>query len=516
MRNNAFITFLGMRYRNQFGISKVLGGRLSETGAHRITAVGYVLLFLFVMFYFIGLPIQMQYTGTLQGVHQYVVGLLFWGFSIWTFLSGIDILFLNFDREYMLTLPLKHWQARMALIVYHYVIQECIAWFVFISFHISLYVIHPIPLVNLFHMSIYIIALPILSMCLSSVSVLSVRLLFRNRKKKYRGLQLLLSFLLLFSPLIYYFSKSGVLHPIDGMIQASLLRYSLVDTLEKGQWTILLYFSLVSFVCTILGSWIILNSYDKIVDLSIQNTYNQSTAYRLSTATPYRMLLKNEVKRYLTSLTYMANTLLLPILLLVLSFLFIFTSIGNDISFLLWKDSIVLSREAQYVIAFLGCLTLAPTTTAAFSIEGKTLWILQTFPISIWDVSKVKLSLNLLIFLPGSILSWVSCFYFQCSYIEVFQFIILLQSTLLFSTLIGLFLNFSFPKYDFGNEHEVVKQGLPVLLMSCISMMFLTLTSLLLIGTKFIYTGWILIIAEVGGCLYIRYQMKKKRYYIDE
>lgn len=121
-------------------------------------------------------------------------------------------------------------------------------------------------------------------------------------------------------------------------------------------------------------------------------------------------------------------------------------------------------------IAPLLCISLAyilsmnTVSAPSISLEGKTLWILRSLPVSAKDILKAKINLHLVICLPFSVISSALCTLAVMPTPSMTVLIFVFPAaTILFCALFGLIMNLKFPKFDWINETVPVKQGISVL-----------------------------------------------------
>ena len=117
--------------------------------------------------------------------------------------------------------------------------------------------------------------------------------------------------------------------------------------------------------------------------------------------------------------------------------------------------------SARFMVAIF--LTMSCTTSVSLSLEGKNLWILLSLPVSWKTILKSKMAFNMVFLLPAAFICTV-CFgiTLQLDALSFLLFFAALVSVISFSTVIGMFFNVCFQKYQWENEVEVVKQGMSV------------------------------------------------------
>lgn len=481
--NNKIFKILRIRFINQFGIAKLKDSDLSIKSHARITFVGYLVAFVLVLGYFLSLPMAMKYENMIEFTNPYVIGLLFWIITIWTCLSGIGNLIIGNDHDFIFTLPLKEYESKLFVLLYQYLIQTTITLIVLLGVQIALMIVHPFPLINILIILMIGIFIPIISLILNVTVFILVSFFLYKIHLKSIFLKTLLIFSMIIAPLIICYMKAGLENPKLGIIRSSILRYSLLKNINIEQCTILALALVLIISLLILFIQIVVKKYEAILFL-IANSNSNNKKTSLGVKSQFRSLFKNEVDRYLSSFTYVTNTILMPVLLIIigiLSFIPHFKLIGN-LSFNNFGIDINLSKESIYYILFTICISLTTSTSCSFSMEGDKVWIKQSLPISILKMSECKLLLNILLFLPGLIIAILRCII--SSKIAVINMIILIISlvmNLLFISSVGLFLNLKFPNYEWSNEMEVVKQSLSTIITAVISMFLISVTAMIFV-----------------------------------
>lgn len=187
-------------------------------------------------------------------------------------------------------------------------------------------------------------------------------------------------------------------------------------------------------------------------------------------------LLHKELRRFTGSANYMLNCGLGIILMPVSAVL------------LWWKADTVrlfvpLVPDELLALAAIGAVCLMTSmndiTAPSVSLEGKNIWILQSFPVSGRDILKAKLKLQLLLTLipaiaPVVVVEWLLL-------PKLFWMIEIPVITALYvflMALIGLFCNLKMPNLHWSNEVIPIKQSMPTM-----------------IG---LFGGWMIILAMAG------------------
>lgn len=169
-----------------------------------------------------------------------------------------------------------------------------------------------------------------------------------------------------------------------------------------------------------------------------------------------------EWKRMLSSAPYLLNIGVGMLLSVVVSVVCL--TVGR--SMLMENEKVFkIILECRYSAPFMVAifLTMSCTTSVSLSLEGKNLWILLSLPVSWKTILKSKMAFNMVFLLPAAFICTV-CFgiTLQLDALSFLLFFAALVSVISFSTVIGMFFNVCFQKYQWENEVEVVKQGMSV------------------------------------------------------
>lgn len=178
----------------------------------------------------------------------------------------------------------------------------------------------------------------------------------------------------------------------------------------------------------------------------------------------FKALLHKEIQRFIKNFMYVFNTAFGMILLVGGSVYLMF--VHNDIV-AFFTDAMSASTEISAFISqmlILGIVMLGQmtcTTACSISLEGKSMWITKTLPVSVTQIFWSKMLVNILLIMIPSTISLILLgitFQFQIPYF-LLGFVFIVVSSL-FISMLGLILNLAFPKLEFENEQEVIKQSM--------------------------------------------------------
>lgn len=210
-------------------------------------------------------------------------------------------------------------------------------------------------------------------------------------------------------------------------------------------------------------------------------------------------LLKKELTNYLTTPVYVSNTIIGPVMLIILSI--VLSSMG--LKGIEQNLNLVLDSEGVcglVILVSLFSLSTAIISCSTISLEGKNFWILKSTPINEKIVLASKCLLQIVVTLPAIIISGiVSSIAFKFSALEcALCFLLPCVFTLLLSCL-GVLVNLIFPKLEFTEETQVVKQSVASLL-TMFGGMVLALVPLVL----FLWASKdIMLVGLISACIYL-------------
>ena len=111
------------------------------------------------------------------------------------------------------------------------------------------------------------------------------------------------------------------------------------------------------------------------------------------------------------------------------------------------------------------CAAMNFVSAPAISVEAKTIWILQTIPVKTKDVLMSKVFLHCVVTAPFALIgSVIGAVVIKPGALHMFILFALPLVVTLFCGLLGIVLNLQFPKFNWTNEVQAVKQGASPLL----------------------------------------------------
>lgn len=191
---------------------------------------------------------------------------------------------------------------------------------------------------------------------------------------------------------------------------------------------------------------------------------SKPTVSKLKTTSDMVALYKRELRRYFSSPSYVLNTSLFAVGLILFSFSTLFLSPAQLELFLdIPNFSVWISKFSPLVVSFFVVFTC--TTAASFSLEGQNIWLLKILPIGASKVYISKILVNLSVTIPSLIIAnTIFMFKLRLDFVDGLFLFVTPTIFTIFSSILGLLFNLRFPNYDWKREIVVIKQSAAVIL----------------------------------------------------
>lgn len=172
-------------------------------------------------------------------------------------------------------------------------------------------------------------------------------------------------------------------------------------------------------------------------------------------------LCRREFRRYFSSGVYVSNTIIGPILAVVLSAALCFTGVDRITGML------PIPLDIPGLVPFLisGVLCMMTPASVSVSMEGKNLWIARSLPLRTKDLLDAKILMNLLLMAPFYLVSELFLILGLKPGIWELVWLVTIPAVVMgFSCVYGVAVNLRLPVLDWENEAVVVKQSAAAML----------------------------------------------------
>lgn len=224
-------------------------------------------------------------------------------------------------------------------------------------------------------------------------------------------------------------------------------------------------------------SKIYFNINSDVKKVKIGKKHNKRLVIKSSSQT--KSLIKKELNTFFQTPVFIVNAGFgtLIFLIVIVAIIVKFDSVSST-----FIDLNIMTRLPLYAVIILAMGSFTTSITSSMvSLEGRNYYLLKSLPVSARKVLMAKVFASMLLTVPfftlGDILLFVR---FKIQLISIILILLLTISMPLISHFIGLIMNLKFPKLEFENAAEVVKQSISSLVSVMIGFVLFTLTALLL------------------------------------
>lgn len=472
---NKFFSLLKVILKDDFSLFKINTEKTSNRNK-----ILFPILLTILVFYSVGYY-SYQLASSLAPLNLTYVMLSLWivAISLMTIMECIyksqGILYESKDNDLLMSLPINKKTLLFARIVKLILFQIMYnAIFMLPAMVVYAYFTHPG--INFYLISLLMLVLmPIIPTVIASLFgaiVKNLTSLFQDKKKMQTIFSILFTVVLF--AVIFYVQGSGETFinnasNINGVVESVYYPIKLYLRLIN-QFNILDLIKLIAInaIFLIVFVYIMSITYFKVVQRSHEDVKHAHKKFKMSINTPFVSLVKKEIKRYFSSPLYVFNTLFGIVILFI----------GTIV--LLINPNLVLNYITQsgftedvgninigliYLIVLIFILALTSITSSSISLEGKNFSFMKTMPVSIKNILLSKLVSSLIIIYPLVFISnIIISISFRLDFITILFIFIASILIPLVTGLLGLIINLKYPKLEYKNDSEVIKQSMSVMI----------------------------------------------------
>lgn len=212
--------------------------------------------------------------------------------------------------------------------------------------------------------------------------------------------------------------------------------------------------------------WVVLShGFIKIATASEENANKiHRENYKMRVNSLFKAMLGKEFARFTSSPNYMLNCGLGTVLLPVAGVLLLIKgkSVVSMLSMALQINSDFIA--ILFICALCALASMNDMTSPSVSLEGKSIWIAQSLPITTWQILKAKLAVQILLTaIPMLICCVCAVIVFKPNIILGIFMFVMPMAYMLLSACFGLFMNLLRPNLTWTNEIAPIKQSMAAL-----------------------------------------------------
>lgn len=297
---------------------------------------------------------------------------------------------------------------------------------------------------------------------------------------------------------------------VAGGLKAFIPIYWFGTAISEGNILNMLLTAIILIIPFVAAFAILSKTFNKIVSDSHSTVRIKEKKASYQAYSPRKALLRREISRVMSSAPYLVN-----------SGLGVIMGVGAAVFLMIKRDALsaafanmdmaTASKAMLLIVTVAGIFMTGMIyfTSATISIEGKTIWVLRSLPVSTKDILKTKLKLHIFAAAPVAVAMWLAANI--CSYsgiaLAAFSFVILALYVFLTAG-IGLFENLRHPVLDWQDEAVAVKSGMSVMFTMLLNMALTFIPGIILvifanyIDIWVVLAVWLLLAAGLTALIY--------------
>jgi ABC-2 type transport system permease protein len=379
------------------------------------------------------------------------------------------------DNDLLLSMPVKPFSillSRVAsLLILDYIFESFIvlpAGFVWIA-------TQPVSAAGVIFYIIAILLLPLTAIAFAMLfawllSMATARLRNKNIITLILWLLFFFAYMVVFSNIQKYILlliQNGT--EIAAAVQRALFpMYHLGIAVERGSIVSMLIFTICAIAPFVLALLILSVNFIKIATTKRGTAKIKYTQRALKVSGVRAAFVQKELLHFLSNPMYILNTALGGLFMLIGAVALVIKrdAVLNVIS-QMNTSGLDLSPEVLICVALTVVAAMNFVSAPSISLEGKNLWIAKSLPVKTFDILLSKAETHLLVCgIPAAVSALICAAVLRPTVLQlVLMLIVPLMFTVL-TALFGVFINLQFPKFDWINEMQPIKQGLaPILSM---------------------------------------------------
>lgn len=470
------LTLSKVQLKSLFGINEVLHTKDKKKKQNfALLSVAYVLVILMAISYVGGLAYGYHYLGLGDIVPMYLYTILSILMLVLSFFKAGSVLFSMKSYDIMVSLPVTKSAILISRFVTMYVTNLLFSLIVMIP-GLAVHIWFAKPGISFYIISLMaVLFAPLLPLTISSILGALIKGISSRMKNK-----TLVETFLTVGLVVVIMVGSFRMGPKTENLDMEALK-ELIGTLTSAlgnifppalwyhqalQGSILHFLLLLGIPALIftLFVWILSKRFTEICT-GLNATYAKHN-YKLGELKAEHVLLslfKKEMKLYFSSSLYVTNSGIGYILAVLLAGAIAVMGVDSLAEFMEMPMFLPLIHKVlPFVLAMPLCMM--STSACTISMEGKTFWQLQVLPVKAKDIYNAKLLWNLAVAAPFYLISVVLMLIgAKPALSDALHYFLIPLVLLAYCIVLGLACNLWFPKLNWDNEAQVVKQGAAVL-----------------------------------------------------
>lgn len=383
-------------------------------------------------------------------------------------------LYLPKDNELLMSLPIPPVKLLVARLFGVFFTSFMYSAWVWIPVMIAYWVLCPVSIANIIFPIILTFVITLFVTILSCILGFVVAIV----ASKAKGKSFLTVFLSLFVMAAYYFcyfkiagSLGEIVNNLDkiGLTLKTRLHYIyLVGSAADGDFLSMVLVTAITIAVAIITVVVLSKTLFKFAFSGETATGKSKKTEKFTEQSISKALLKREMKHFTSVPTWMLNGGfgLLIMVIAGAAALIKSAAVHKLISqFTVESPELAIAFPVLILVGLCFMISSNSLASVSISMEGKSLWIVQSLPIDPWIVlrAKERMSFQLNIY-PAVFCVVAAGIAFRLEYYEIVLTVCAAIAFILLSTDFGLFLNLKSPDFNWTNAASLTKQSMPVMI----------------------------------------------------
>ncbi len=376
------------------------------------------------------------------------------------------------DNDQLLSLPIKPFSILMSRVAALLLLDYLFEVFIVIPAGIIWVVSQPVTALGVVFFVLAALVLPLMAMAVAVLfGWLIAMATARLRNKNILTLVLSIAFML-----AYFFVYSNITKYIQTLIingaqigaaiqKGFFPAYHLGRAIAEGNAVSMLIFTVCAVAPFILAMLILSANFIRIATSNRGANKVKYTEKALKASGVRAAFVKKEIRHFLANPMYILNSAMGVILMLIGA---VFFAVKQDVvlGYIVELNKTGLALSPAILICVVLCVVSALNLVSApsISLEGKNLWIAKSLPVNSFDVLLAKAGMHILVCgVPTLAASLIFALALRATAVQT---VLILLVPLLYTVLTAFFgvtVNLLFPKFDWINEIQPIKQGVSTL-----------------------------------------------------
>ena len=392
------------------------------------------------------------------------------------------------DNDQLLSLPLRPFSILLSRLASLLLLDYLIESFIVIPAGIIWAVNAPVTAVGIVFFVIAVLLLPLASMAIASffawlIALATSRLRNKNIMTMIFSLAFMAAYFWVYSNISKYIQtllQNGA--QISAAIQKAVFpAYHMGIAITEGSLLSLFIFVVCAVAPFVIALFILSANFVKIATTNRGAFKVKYKEKALKVSGVRSAFIKKELLHFWSNPMYILNSAIGVVFMLIGAILFLVKrAMVLDYIMTFNKTGITFSPAVLVCVALCVIAAFNLVSAPSISLEGKNLWIAKSLPVNTFDVLSAKAGMHILVCgIPTLLASLIFALSLQTTLRQVILILLIPFLYTMLTALLGVTVNLQFPKFDWINEMQPIKQGISTLL--CMAVSFALIAAMILV-----------------------------------